>query len=95
MNDLLPVEAVQVKDGKLVTTSLVVAEVFGKRHADVLRDIEALECSEYFRERNFALAFRDVPGPKNSTRQERYFDVTRDGFTFLAMGYRGKKSCGI
>ncbi len=84
MNNLLPTEAVQVKDGKLVTTSLVVAKVFGKEHKNVLRDVEALDCSDKFRKLNFEPTFRNVPGPNNSIRQERYFEVTRDGFTFLA-----------
>lgn len=42
-------------DGKALTTSLKIAEVFGKRNADVLRDIRNLHCSPEFRERNFAL----------------------------------------
>lgn len=35
MNEL--VNAVELKDGKAVTTSLKIAEVFGKRHDHVLR----------------------------------------------------------
>jgi phage regulator Rha-like protein len=31
-----------------VTTSLKVAEVFGKNHCHVIRDIEALDCSKAF-----------------------------------------------
>lgn len=89
---LLPIDAVVMKDGRSITTSLKVAEVFGKEHKHVLRDIEALECSENFRKSNFGLTFRNVPGPKNSTRQERLFEITKDGFTFLVMGYRGKKA---
>lgn len=33
-------------------TGFYVAETFEKRHSDVLRDIEKLECSDEFRERN-------------------------------------------
>lgn len=44
----------QNSNGSDVTTSLIVAEVFGKNHKDVLRDIEKLSCSEDFRVRNFA-----------------------------------------
>lgn len=44
----------QNSNGNDVTTSLLVAEVFGKNHKDVLRDIERLSCSEDFRVRNFA-----------------------------------------
>jgi phage regulator Rha-like protein len=49
MNDL-----VTINNGRPVTTSLRVAEYFSKRHADVLRDIKALETPADFNERNFA-----------------------------------------
>lgn len=39
--------------GKDITTSLIVAEVFGKRHDNVLADIKNLTCSEQFRLLNF------------------------------------------
>ncbi|MDT2306841.1 Rha family transcriptional regulator, partial [Paenibacillus larvae] len=47
-------QLVFIENGKTVTDSLTVAEVFGKRHADVLRSIHNLECSDDFNERNFA-----------------------------------------
>ena len=71
-----------------MTDSLRVSEQFGKRHADVLRDIEQLECSEEFTQRNFALSYyRDESGKKNKMRL-----MTFDGFVFLVMGYRGRKA---
>lgn len=44
------------KEEVMVVSSLDIADTFGKRHADVLRDIEKLECSTEFTERNFALS---------------------------------------
>ena len=42
-----PIEnIVQIDDGQMFTTSLIVAEAFEKEHKNVLRDIESLECSE-------------------------------------------------
>ena len=41
-------------DGIIVTTSLKVAETFGKDHGRVLRDIRELSCSTGFRQGNFA-----------------------------------------
>ncbi|MBU9747221.1 Rha family transcriptional regulator [Lachnospiraceae bacterium ASD3451] len=76
------------KEEVTVVTSLDVAETFEKRHADVLRDIERMECSEKFTERNFALSsYNDSSGKSN----KMYF-ITRDGFTMLAMGYTGDKA---
>ena len=54
------------KEEVTVVTSLDVAETFEKRHADVLRDIERMECSEEFTERNFALSsYNDSSGKSN------------------------------
>lgn len=86
MNEL--VNAVELKDGKAVTTSLKIAEVFGKPHKDVLKAIRELECPEDFAGRNFS------PGSyKDANNQDRpmYF-VARDGFTLLAMGFTGAKA---
>lgn len=74
------------QDGKAVTDSLKIAEVFGKRHANVLRDIQSLECSEEFTERNFALSeYFDSTG-----RSLPKYYIIQDGFSFLVMGYTGK-----
>ena len=70
-------------------SSLDVAETFDKRHADVLRDIETLNCSEEFRERNFAFSKYSV---ENNRRSYPMYYITRDGFTILAMGYTGEKA---
>lgn len=72
-----------------VVSSLDVAETFGKRHADVLRDIEELGCSKEFRERNFALSKYSV---ENNKRSYPMYYMTRDGFTILVMGYNGEKA---
>lgn len=76
------------KEDVTVVTSLDVAETFEKRHADVLRDIERLQCSDEFTQRNFALtSYKDVSGKSN-----KEYLITRDGFTILVMGYTGEKA---
>lgn len=73
---------------RLTTTSRKIAEVFEKRHSDVLRDIENLHCSQDFTQRNFALSsYKDISGKLN-----KEYIITRDGFTILAMGYTGEKA---
>ena len=42
-------------ENKPTTTSLIVAERFGKQHKHVLEKIEQLECSEDFLRSNFRL----------------------------------------
>lgn len=76
------------KEDVTVVTSLDVADTFEKRHADVLRDIEHLKCSEEFTQRNFALtSYRDTSGKSN-----KEYLITRDGFTILVMGYTSEKA---
>ena len=79
---------VEYEDGRMFTTSLIVAEVFEKEHKNVLRDIENLECSPQFTELNFELStYTDPTGRKLPA-----YRLTRDGFSFLAMGFTGKKA---
>lgn len=81
---------VSVTNGRSTTTSIVIAEKFGKRHKNVLQAIRNMECSEQFRRLNFQPTIFDVPGPRGAVRQEECFTITRDGFAFLAMGFTGK-----
>ena len=81
---------VSVNNGKIVTTSLQVAEVFNKLHRHVLRDIRNLECSSNFQESNFGLSFYHSKLLNGGYKKQPMYYITRDGFTFLAMGFTGK-----
>lgn len=79
---------VAVINGTIKTTSLKIAEHFGKQHKDVLRKIANLDCSEEFNQRNFApVEYIDPKGEKQPC-----YEITRDGFMFLAMGFTGKQA---
>ncbi|HDR6633237.1 TPA: Rha family transcriptional regulator [Bacillus cereus] len=78
-----------IKDNKVVTDSLTVAEVLKKQHKHVLRDIkvqmEKLESAGEgeFTESNFGLSFyKDVTG-----RTLQKIDMTEDAFTILMFSY--------
>lgn len=71
-----------------VVTSLDVAETFGKRHDNVLKDIRELECSEEFR----LLNFEESTYLNQQNRKHPMYYMTRDGFTLLVMGYTGEKA---
>lgn len=91
--ELFPVSAnglVSVVNNKVVTTSLQVSKVFEKTHHNVLRDIRNLECSSDFQAFNFESSFYIRKLPNNATKKEPMYYLTRDGFTFLAMGFTGK-----
>ncbi len=83
---------VTVIDGQIKTNSLKVAEHFGKRHDTVLRAIQNIECSDDFRLRNFAEASYEVDQPNGGKASYIMIEMTRDGFTFLAMGFTGAKA---
>lgn len=62
---------------------------FEKKHGHVLRDIETLDCSEEFDGLNFGpISYKD-----SMNRSKPAYNLTRDGFTFLAMGFTGKGQC--
>lgn len=79
---------VTIQNGKAITTSLKVAEVFEKEHYNVIKAIKGLECSNEFAGVNFNVSeYTDSTG-----RTLPMFELTRDGFTFLAMGFTGAKA---
>lgn len=80
---------VAVENEHAVTTSLRVAEVFGKEHYNVMKAIKSLDCSEEFRAVNFnasKIAYQNG----NIKKQLPMYYITRDGFMFLVMGFTGK-----
>lgn len=77
-----------VIDGRITTTSQQIAQNFGKRHDNVMRKIRNLECSPEFNALNFEAAeYFDEKGELRPS-----YRITRDGFTFLAMGFTGKEA---
>jgi Rha family phage regulatory protein len=77
-----------VVSGVPVVNSRDIAEMFEKQHSHVLRDIDGLVSLAPEAASNFGLSeYRDSSG-----RSLRCFDMTRDGFTLLAMGFTGPKA---
>jgi Rha family phage regulatory protein len=79
---------VEAKDGQAITTSLMVASVFGMKHKNVLQAIRQLDIPADFAGLNFQ------PGTyQDKNKQNRPMAImTRDGFTLLAMGFTGAKA---
>jgi Rha family phage regulatory protein len=75
-------------DGKIKTTSVAIAQHFNKRHDNVIRAIKNINCSPEFNALNFEeVEYTDAKGEKHPA-----YEMTRDGFTFLAMGFTGAKA---
>lgn len=84
-------ELVVMKNQQAVTTSLAVAQAFDKNHKEVMRAINnkissAQNCAQY--KNMFAESFyQDSSGKRN-----KMYYMNRDGFTFIAMGFTGRKA---
>lgn len=92
--NLVPKDAVVIHDADIRTTSLKVAEAFGKRHSHVLRAIANLDCSEEFASAHY-WAHVDKVQAGAVKRDSKYYEMTKDGFMFLVMGFTGKQAAQI
>ena len=84
MNEL--VEIVSERNGVPITTSLIVAEKFEKEHRHILESIRNLvakkSAAKFFRETTY----------KNRGKKYPMYEMDRDGFSLLIMGFNGKKA---
>lgn len=71
---------------KIVTTSLKVAEVFEREHKNVLQTIENLVAN------NQAAKFFNTTTYKNRGKDYPMYEMDRDGFSLLVMGFTGEKA---
>lgn len=78
--------------GVVYASSRDVAELFEKRHDHVLRDIDGLISADPRCAPNFGETSAIAQMPNGGQRSVRAFDITRDGFTLLAMGFNGQKA---
>lgn len=83
-----------VRAGDVFASSRDVAEFFGKQHGHVLRDIDNLLNSEpSLRLSYFGETLSERPNPSGGAPiKSRSFEMDRDGFTLLAMGFTGKEA---
>lgn len=84
---MIDTQIVTVKGDHPTTNTLIIAEHFGKQHKHVMRDIRELiaECPEEFSRSNFGpVEYYDSKGEKRPM-----YEITRDGFMLLSMGFTG------
>jgi len=83
--------AVHISGKDVKTDSLRVSSFFGKEHYNVVRDINSLDVSEEFGALNFnGTSYFDERGKEHSC-----YEMTKNGFLILAMGYQGKEAMKI
>ena len=85
---------IEVVDRRAVTSSVAMAEFFHKQHKDVLKAIRNVveDCPADFNQRNFAPMFREVEVGNGAVRREPCYQLTRDAFSLVAMGFTGKRA---
>lgn len=93
--DIIPNVILNPVNGKKIPTvsSLQVAEIFGKRHDHVLRDIEQIltQVPEIFIKPNFGVV--EYPVRRGfGTEMVKAYLLSKDGFALLTMGYTGEKA---
>ncbi len=83
-----------IQEEKALTTSLKVAEVFEKRHDNVVRDIEILltGLDEFTQEEKGLLNFEESSYTNKQNKKQKMYLLNRQAFTLLAMGYTGVKA---
>jgi Rha family phage regulatory protein len=82
-------ELVFIENGKAVTDSLTVAEVFGKEHKNVVRDIDnQIEKLKVADESEFIkLNFEPETFKGANNKEGKKYHLTEDAFTLIAMAY--------
>lgn len=81
------------RGGEVFANSRDVAASFGKQHRNVLQAIDnLLRQHDNLRLRNFQQSQITVATPTGGAREHRTFDMNRDGFTLLVMGFTGKRA---
>lgn len=91
MNDMIPTLA--VSDGVVRANSRDIAKTFDKEHRNVMQAIDNLIAqAPELRLLNFQQASYSVAGPNGGEASYRCYEMNRDGFTLLAMGFTGSKA---
>jgi Rha family phage regulatory protein len=84
---------VSVSNNHAITTSTSVAAQFNKRHDNVMREIRKLIPQLSQEQRlNFEELSRQVKTANGGVNNYTEYNLTRDGFALLAMGFTGKNA---
>ncbi len=94
---LIPEQFIFASDNTLKTTSLKIAERFGKDHSNVLKAIDKIltQVSDSFRKVNFNVSEYEQENQLGLMVKYRYFELTRDGFMIVVMSFTGKDAMEI
>ncbi|AVI66540.1 Rha family transcriptional regulator [Shewanella sp. WE21] len=91
-----PTQLVFINGQQTITSSLIVADYFAKRHCDVLRKLDQIliEAPSEFTSTHFCVNLQNQK-VGNNQRDLRHYQMTKDGFMFLVMGFTGAKAAEL
>lgn len=75
---------------QILTTSLKVADKFEKQHKDVLESIRGIRDAMSTAE--FSALFKETSYKASNGKNNPMYEMNRDGFSLLAMGFTGEKA---
>ena len=86
-------ELVKIVQNQAFADSRIIAEHFGKAHRNVMRDIDRLiENLKENNAQNITLLFSKRKWVNEINREYEYYELNRDGFSLLVMGFTGKEA---
>lgn len=81
------------KDSQIYCDSLQIAEIFNKRHDNILRDIYKItQPKSGLSEQFIKLNFEESSYKNNQNKKQPMFLLTKNGFAILTMGFTGVKA---
>ncbi|MGI2215689.1 Rha family transcriptional regulator [Shewanella baltica] len=91
-----PAQLVFINGQQTITNSLIVADYFGKLHHHVLRKIETIlkDAPSEFTSNHFWCNVQNQQ-VGTATRDLKCYQLTKDGFMFLVMGFTGAKAAEL
>ncbi len=94
---LNPQEIISVNNNELKTTSVFVADAFKKRHDNIIRKIDEVltQVPDNFGKLNFEETEYEQKNNLGKIVKHRSFNITKDGFMLLVMGFTGKLAMQI
>lgn len=88
MNNIINTVEINNENGVLTVSSLQIAENFEKEHRNVVQSIENLT-AEFSAVKNLFIESTYI---NERGRSYKSYNITRDGFSLLVMGFTGKKA---
>ena len=94
---ITPEQFIFASENILKTTSLKIAERFGKEHKNVLATIDKIlpQVSDSFGKLNFKPTEYEQENNLGLMSKHRSYDLTRDGFMIVVMSFTGKPAMAI